>query len=365
MTRTRAAAGLAMVGLLLGAGGCEEFDDPSTIKDLRLLAASLEPAEIIRDPSAPDAPLPTFRLSPLLVDGPRGAAERRPISFALRACANNPLAPSAPGAGGEAAGNYPAGGARSSVGSARCPAESAVSWTLPVTPAPAPLASPDAPSFLVSLTPEQIAAAFVVDRFPGHLPGHTHGGFDLGLPIAFEITAQAGDEVVTGVKRLIVWPGPITPDHHANQNPRIDQLLGYHERDGATLLPVGPPAVLASETPAAVAAGGGIWIQPEGAIAEPYVTAVIDRYSDTVHPDAVPAETLRYSFYATAGKFEPRETTSELAFGTTAAGGRVPIEARYLAPATVSGLQPVRIIVVVRDERGGTSWIERPLVVTP
>ena len=356
------AVGLA--ALALAAAGCETFDDPSTIKDLRLLAARLEPAEIILDPMAPGAPLPAFRLSPLLVDGPRSGAETRPISFSLRACANDPLAPSAPGSGGEAAGNYPAGGARSTVGSARCPADSAVSWTLPVMPAPAPLASPDAPSFMVTLTPAQIAAAFQVDVFPGHL-GHLHGGFDLRLPIAFEITARAGDDIVTGIKRLIVWPGPIAPDHHANQNPQIDQLLGYPERDATTLLPVGTTAVLANDTPAVVTAGHGFWIEPRGAVAEPYLTTVIDRYTDETRPDSVPAETLRYSFFATAGKFEPNETTSELAFGATTTTGRVPIESHYLAPDTVTAPLMVRIIVVVRDDRGGTSWIERPLVVTP
>jgi hypothetical protein len=363
----RAAKPSSVLLLLAGffsADGCTEFDDPSTIKDLRLLAASLEPAEIILDPANPSAPLPPLRLSPLLVDGPRDLADRRPITFTLRACANDPLAPSAPGSGGEAAGNYPAGGARSSVGSARCPADSAVSWTLPVTPAPAPLASPDAPSFELALSIEQIAAAFQVDVFPGHL-GQLHGGFDLGLPISFEITARAGDEIVTGIKRLIVWPGPIAPDHHANQNPHIDHLLGYHERDAATALPIGTPAVLASETPIAVGAGGGLWIEPVGAAAEPYVTTVIDRLTDRTHADAVPAETLRYSFYATAGKFEPRETTSELGFAATTSGGRIPIEARYLAPEGIAAALPVRIFVVVRDERGGTSWIERPLVVTP
>jgi hypothetical protein len=369
MRRRHSARAVVGVGALLGimtiaAAGCEEFDDPSTIKDLRLLAASLEPAEIILDPAAPGASLPALRLSPLLVDGARTGAQSRPITFSLRACANDPLAPSAPGSGGEAAGNYPAGGARSSVGSARCPADSAVSWTLPVMPAPAPMASADAPSFMVALTAEQIAAAFQVDVFPGHL-GHLHGGFDLGLPIAFEITARAGDEIVTGVKRLIVWPGPIAPDHHANQNPQIDQLLGYPERDVTTLLPVGPTSVLANDTPAVVSAGHGFWIEPRGAVAEPYLTTVIDRLTDLTHADAVPAETLRYSFFATAGKFEPNETTSELAFGATTTTARIPIEARYLAPDTAATPLMVRIIVVVRDERGGTSWIERPLVVTP
>lgn len=359
----KAGPGLALV---LGAGlvGCEEFDDPSTIKDLRLLAAQLEPAEIILDPAAPGAPLPGFKLTPLLVDGPRGPGDSRPFSFSLRACANNPQAPSAPGAGGEAAGNYPAGGARSSVGSARCPADGPTSWTLPViAAAPAPGAAATGTAFSVTLTPVQLDAAFAVDVFLGHRM-IKHGGIDLGLPITFEITARAGDEQITGIKRLIVWKAPITPQHQANQNPQISELIGYRDRDPVTLLPSGDAAALAPDGSATVPAGGGLWLEPRGAVAEPYVTAVVDRYTDETHPDAVPAETLRYSFYATAGKFEPRETTSELAFGAKTSTGRVPVEARYLAPATAPP-QPVRIFIVVRDERGGTSWIERTLTITP
>jgi hypothetical protein len=348
--------------LLAAALGCSEFDDPSTIKDLRLLAASVEPAEIILDPAAPETPPPPLRLAPLLVDGPRGAADRRPITVSLRACANDPLAPSAPGAGTEAAGNYPAGGARSSVGSALCPAEGATSWTLPATPAPD--STDAAPAFTVALTAAQVAAAFAVDVFPGHL-GQLHGGFDLGLPIAFEITARAGDETVTGIKRVIIWRAPISPDQRPNLNPQIGALLGYRQRDPATLLPVDDPVTLAADAPLVVAPGGGIWLEPVGAVAEPYVTAVVDRFTDLTRPDPVAAETLSYSFYATAGKFEPGQTSSELGFGVSTPTGRVPVEARFTAPATAPAQQPVRIFVVVRDERGGTSWIERALTISP
>jgi hypothetical protein len=101
-------------------------------------------------------------------------------------------------------------------------------------------------------------------------------------------------------------------------------------------------------------------------VAEPYLTAVVDRFSDEAQPHAVPAETLRYQFFATAGKFVPGETTSELPFGARKYP-RVPVEARYEPPAVEDNAggapREVTIWIVVRDERGGASWIERRLLV--
>lgn len=356
----------ALVALL---GACAEFDDPSTIKDLRLLAVALDPSEVILDPASPGAAL-SVRLRPLAVDGKHPSAPR-PLSFSLRACANNPLAPNAPGSGSTAAGNYPAGGARSSVGSARCPAEGPTSWTLPLVPAPDH--TPAAPSFVVSLTAEQIAAAFAVDVFPGHL-GNLHGGFDLGLPITFDLTASAGDESASGLKRLIVWKSSLAPTQRPNENPAVAEVVAYRERDPHTRQPVGDTIALAPDIPLSVSAEGGLWLEPRGASAEPYFTTVVDRFTDQVRVTPVPKETLRFSFFATAGKFEPRESTSELGFAEQATS-RVPLEARYVAPAVAdwpadptTGDKPatlgVRIFIVVRDERGGASWVERALTIT-
>lgn len=334
----------ARVLLPLLALSCAELDDPSTIKDLRLLAAALEPPEVILDQAAPAAI--DLRLTPLVVD-----RTDRPVTFTLRACGNDPLAPAGAGAGASGT-NYPAGGARSSVGSARCPPDGPLSWTLPVVPA-------NPGGFAVTLPRALIDAAFAADVFPGHL-GVKHGGFDLGLPIAFELSAAAGDEVVVGIKRLIVWQQPIDARHRPNQNPRITTLVGYRERDVTTLLPTTPELPI-EDAPLELHPGEKLWIEPRGAVAEPYLTTIVDRFTDETQPLAVPAETLRFSFYATAGKFELPETTTGGGFGVTP-GPRVALESRYVAPGEVPPA-PVRIFVVVRDERGGASWVERALVV--
>jgi hypothetical protein len=336
-----------MAGLAL-LGGCEELDHPSTVRDLRLLAIAAEPPEVILDSSS--MTIPEIEVTPLIAD-PAGGG--RPLSFSVRACGNDPFAPSAPGAGTEGAGNYPAGGARSTVGSARCPPDGPTSWSL------VPQAAAGA-SVRVAFSPEQLAAAFAADLFPGHL-GQPHGGFDLGLPISLEVTARAGDETATGIKRVIFWAAPVREDQRPNQNPRIGEIRLYFERDPVSLAPLGLVETLPAGEPRRVLGDQPLWLEPTGAQAEPYVTAVIDRYTDQVRAQDVPAETLRYAFYATAGKFDPPQTGSDVPFGGAAAE-RPHVESKYLPPPDP---QEVTIWIVVRDERGGSSWVERRLLVQP
>jgi hypothetical protein len=341
---------------LLLALGCTEFDHPSTVKDLRILAIAAEPSEVILEEGGA---IPPIALSALVVD-PAG----RPLAFTVRACANNPRAPSAPGSGSESSGNYPAGGTRSTVGSARCPPEGPTSWAMPV----AVTAAPDGAAFTLQLTAEQLGAAFRSDVFLG-LMGKPHGGFDLGLPITVQLDAAAGDERVTAIKRVIFWPRKLRDDQRPNQNPVIAQVDSYLDRDTTTLLPVGPRQVL-TDAPATVRVDQRPWIEPSGAQAEPYLTTVVDRFTDEVRLHDVPAETLSFQFFASAGKFEPWQTSSELAFGATPQG-RIPLEAQYQPPpaealvpdGTGRRSREVRIWIVARDERGGASWTERRLLV--
>jgi hypothetical protein len=342
--------------------GCADFDHPSTVKDLRVLALAAEPSEVILDVAAGGA-VPPITLTALVVD-PLGAG--RPLGFAVRACANDPRAPTAPGTGSEASGNYPAGGARSTVGSARCPAESATSWTLP----PAVTPGPDGFTFTIQLSAAQLRAAFETDLFLGPL-GQPHGGFDLGLPITVELAVEAGTERVVAIKRVLFWREQLADQQRPNRNPVIGELRGYTDRDPVTLAPTSPSEPLAPETARTVFTDQKLWIEPAGAEAEPYVTTVVDRFTDQTHPHQVPAETLRYQFFATAGKFEPWETTSELPFGATPAS-RIPTEGQYQPPAADSLVadatgrrtREVTIWIVARDERGGASWTKRRLLVT-
>jgi hypothetical protein len=352
---------MALAALLLLAAACEELDDPSEVKDLRLLAVALDTPELLLDPAQPEADLPEIAVWPLVADP---AGQGRPLSGAIRACANDPAAPTAPGAGTEAAANYPGGGARSTVGSARCPPDGPTSMAL------VPLGPFNGRPLPVRLPRSLVDAALASDRFPGHL-GRWHGGFDLGLPINLEVEVRAGDDVVVGLKRVIIWPAPLGPEHRPNRNPVTTMLRTFRDRDPHTLEPRGPVGAI-DPVLTAVLAGRPLWIEPLGAEAEPYLTTVIDRLTDEAKVVAVPAENLRFSFFATAGKFVPAETTSSLPFGAVATA-RVPTEARYEPPAgadlpldQLSGQRSlwVTIWVVTRDERGGASFLERALLVS-
>jgi hypothetical protein len=345
--------------LLLLAVGCTEFDHPSTVKDLRVLAIAAQPCEVILDESGV---IPPIALTALVVD-PAGGG--RPLQLSVRACANDPQGPNAPGAGNEAAGNYPAGGARGTVSSTRCPAEGPTSWTVPAAVSPVA----EGFAFTLQLTAEQLRAAFEADVFLGP-QGKPHGGFDLGLPIDVELTATAGSERAVAIKRVIFWRQKLRADQRPNANPVIGEVDTYFDRDPTTLLPIGPREPLAPDSPRTVFTDQRLWVEPAGAQAEPYLTTVVDRFTDQAVLHEVPAETLRFQFFATAGKFDPWETFSELPFGATPSS-RVPLEGHYQPPAAntlpldASGghSREVRIWIVAADERGGVSWTERRLLV--
>ena len=83
----RARAGLAGFLDLAGLAGCGTFDDPSTVKDLRVLGVEAEPSEVILDVTDPadvaSVAIPPLTLTPLIID-PAG----RPVSVTVSACAN-------------------------------------------------------------------------------------------------------------------------------------------------------------------------------------------------------------------------------------------------------------------------------------
>jgi len=371
--RLRAAArGLIVTGVA-SLAGCGTFDDPSTVKDLRALAVTAEPSEVILDvASAADiadlatAAIPPLVLTPLVVD-PTG----RPVSVTVSACANDPTAPASPSALSDPTG-YPAGGIRNTVGSALCDA----------APTEVPLATAvdlaTSPSIEVQLDPAWVAAAFAHDVFAG-ADGVVHGGFDLGMPVVFQLTATAGADTVRTIKRAIFWSQPVRADQRANATPVIPGVRAYARRDEATAEPL-PGAAQALEAGAPLdVMPDGLWIEPVAAadpattaLAESYVTATLDRTTGQVGPIDV-KETLTYTFYASAGTFSPFQTSSEPPPGVVPRG-RIHIESKYHPPKDMSSQAaggsalesvPVTIWIVVRDERGGSSWVERHLLVQP
>lgn len=338
--------------------GCGDFDDPSTVKDLRILAVTTDPSEVIlnvADPAdLPGVAIPPITLTPLIVD-PQGQGQR-PVTLTISACANDPNAPSPPNDGTDPTG-YPAGGARATVGSALCdgdPTRIVLADNVDVTAAaPAPF----------TLAPDWLLAAFQRDVFFGP-DGALHGGFDLGMPVVFQLTVHAGGETAIGVKRALFWRQAVRADQTPNAIPRIPGVRAYARRDEATAEPL-PDAIVAVEPGVALDVGvDGLWMEPVDAAApvitaqaESYVTATLDRVTGQVAPIDV-KETLTYTFYASAGTFAPLQTSSEPPPGVIPQS-RLHIESKYEPPKDFSG--DVTVWIVVRDERGGASWITRTL----
>jgi hypothetical protein len=366
--------------LLAGAGACTDFENPTTVIDLRMLAVVAAPSEIILEadisnpamPTVDPANNPPVTLTALVAD-PVGYG--RELSYTIRACPNDPFA-AAPPMGGQGGGVFPSGGARTTVGSALCDDADPNTWWL--TSGIIPAGDGDRVSVQASAplqpTTDQLIAAFRADIFPDQF-GNLHGGFDLGMPFTFDITIDAGTEQIRGIKRVLYWARRINDAQAANQNPTIDTLSAFYDRDEATFEPadevkVIPPVDAMNPTFLVMPGKRSIWIMPSAGNTETFQTTVIDPDTHLAVPFTVERETLRYRFFATAGTFAPANTTSER---NPALGGDAPLrlESEYTLPTAdkiatrPDGTAIVTIWVVVRDDRGGESWQERKLLITP
>lgn len=366
LPRATGHVGLALfIASTCGSLACASFDDPSTIKDLRLLAVRAEPSElIISDLSAPP---PVIKLWPLLADASGIVTD---ASFTVIGCPNNPMGPTPP-IDPMASGGFPAGGARGTLSSSLCPTDPrAADYVWPL--ASSADMSADG-SVSVTLSAEQIAAALAVDRFPDKF-GHSHGGFDLGLPINLEFDITRGDQVVKGVKRVLFWFPTLVPvieGELPNNTPVISSVQRAPSRDENAVLQEPEPFDMV-DVPT-VAPGHPLWIAPALGEQEPFITTVLDTRTSEVTAYPVAQETLRYSYFATLGKFAPGSVSTDPPGGAKWKDGLPHVESRYeapplaelpLDPVTQVHAADVTVWIVVRDDRGGTSWAERHLRVT-
>jgi hypothetical protein len=345
----------------LALAACTDFDDPTTIIDLRVLAVVTEPSEVIldvdmTDPSNPvviPASNPMIEVTPLIVNA---GGEIADATYTIIGCPNNPFAAGPPMGGMGGGGAFPSGGARTTVGSAPCDPFGANTVGLQTTPVSG--------SVMIRPSEDALKAAFLADIFPDQF-GNLHGGFDLGEPYVLTLGVEGGGERLTVIKRVLYWARRIDDLHVPNVRPTIPELQSYAERDPDTFEPVGARIPLdETDPPFAVPAGGKLWIEPPTAPAESYQTTIIDATTHLAVPLTIERETVRYAFYATAGTFQPARTSSELPPGFTGTG-RVHLESEYRAPREVPANPNVRIYVVARDDRGGEGWIARTIQITP
>ncbi|HVX97194.1 MAG TPA: hypothetical protein VHK47_19915 [Polyangia bacterium] len=374
---------MVLAMLACGLAACSSFPDVSTVTDLRVLAVKADPPEVfvkvtgLPDPSMPGmqidptklgidpASIPMIRMTPLIVDPRAGLGA---ITWDIRACPNDPFGPAPPGSvmGGPM---DPGGGANNTVGSTLCDA---------ATPRLAAGLDPTMP-YDVQLTPEQLRDAFRKDVFVDQY-GNPHGGFDLGMPLNFQIDVHEGGALVQTIKRVTFWARP-WPDQAVDQIPTIPSVAAFGDRDPATFDLLLPMGTLSKTTPVSVSltSGKGLWLLPEyHAFTDDPAIATDEHYRPTIINRDPPYqviegdetdERIRYAFYATAGHFDPPRSVNQLVPGTV---GTIHLESHYIPPATLSavpvdaaGQHLVTVWVVVRDDRGGESWLEGRIALEP
>jgi hypothetical protein len=376
MTRTRPIVEPRLVVLLACAGAlsCANFQDVSTVIDLRVLAVQTDPPDVFltitglpADATTPPDPsklgidpasIPTIHLTPLLVD-PQAAAAGRTVTWSLSACPNDPLGAAPPGSvmGGTM---DPGGGANNTVGSTLCD-----DARVRLSPIPGQFAAGDTAD--VQISPADLLTAFKADIYRDQY-GNYHGGFDLGMPLNFQVTASDGVQMVKAVKRVVFW-AQHWPDQMLNQIPTIPSVSVFGHRDEATFELMSPMGTLDPKTPAHAPLDTGLWLLPtfvDGVTGETYRPTVINRAPpfQVIEGDPID-ERIRYAFYATAGHFDPPRSVDQLIPGTQ---GTIHLESHYVPPATLdevpvdaaTGLHLVDVWIVVRDDRGGESWFSGP-----
>jgi hypothetical protein len=344
-------AGILIAGALLGAG-CSSFQDVTTVQDLRVLGIMAEPAEIYvtlddsGNVTSPDSI--TSTITALVVD-PKGMA--RPVSYSVLACPRDVDTVTA------------ASGKNGVICQPNVPGQTPTS--LEVTPADPPDQTTDAgPEHDIavpfSVPPALLSQAFMIDT-----PAAKQG---FQLPVTIQFQLSAGTESIVATKRLI-FSQQITdrPPQAPNQNPTLTMVQAYPP---AAADAAGNPISMDTQLPEGAAPievplGSEMFFLPEGFVAESYSTRVLTRDNPPqVVTKDVPAESLRFAFFATAGTFTPSQTSTVSATIFNASSSPA-LQSKYQAPSTMPDDPNVTIWIVTRDERGGASWTSRQITLVP
>lgn len=342
-----------LVLLAFLAGCTPDFANPTTVVDLRILGMSAEPPEVVVDIGelpegeplpAPEVLAPRLReaaarlperfeeitVRPLVVD-PRGRG--RPVRWRVVACGNEPP-------GGSRGRDRGPGGLRDTVSRGACPPDAPVVAEGEAAPAGDPPDVVPPIEFTFQPTRELLARALALDPL----------GALFGLPITLELTVAAGDEEAVGRKRILFVPR-ITADQRPNRNPVLGAVTLRARREAA------PEPLDPGGEPPAVAPGGELLVTPELEPLESYVAKAYRRATGRIETEHVERETLRYSFFATAGTFSPARVSTEPS--PLRSPPTDPLTVTYRAPRADAPELPerVEVFVIVRDERAGQSFL--------
>lgn len=295
--------------LLLGAAACVDVEDqPSRVFDFRVLGIATEPPELMASaceitPETLDELSSDVTYRTLLVD-PKG--EGRPIQYTLWACADREDRTCANASNRVllAEGSTTAG-----------------ELALSVRPGASTLAE-DIP---------------LLQRVQELDPYRGLGG--LRMPLV--LRAQTGDEVVYAQKLMVFWC-PAVEGMRVNEQPVIP---GLRVDD----------AVWPAEAPLELRGAGPFVVTSEdvAALQETYVVPGLRLEAVTLR------ESWEISWHATLGQFAPQET------GGSSFGGQEGRHRTEWEPPEGAQAQEVTFWAVVRDGRGGSSWLVRRALWSP
>ncbi len=327
---------LALSSLALGCGF--KFERPSEVIDRRILAISAEPPELVSDGSS----LPrTVEVRALVVDPKTGTNE---VAFEWRTCT--------PGISRF----LPGGDSASTQGepdpvTQRCDAED-----------PATLVAKGT-STLEAFSSAPVAFP-IPDAAAPLLGAASQRGFALSAYLHADLFIENGEQPLYGFKRIVLSPA-IPAGRMANRNPRLAALLvdgsvwdadaplelpfqGCEEEDQASI----PDPNDDEKTVKSCAH----LLMPafDAGEAEPYTVQQFDGQLTSLR------ERLRFDWYADLGRFTNQATEQP---DSLSGAERDPLSTKWIEPS-VRPEGPVTVWVVVRDGRGGTSWIKRTVVFT-
>jgi hypothetical protein len=299
----------ALLGLLLCSACVEDQDVPSSVKDLRVLAIQMEPPELFADTCSTDPVVlgatlaRPVRFTALIPDL---AGDGRELEYILSAC-SSPRDDTCETDRVELKRGVTRGG----------------ELTLTLFPGPGAAVLPDG-TFLAQRVIEE-------DTYQGL------GG--VRLPLVLEV--RGGDERIFA-RKLMVYDCTFFPEMKPNVQPRLpDPLL-----EGEPWVE-GVPRELSGPGPFRVEA-------PDfSGLEEAYVVRSFE-----LQPVQL-TESWQLSWHTSLGAISPDETG-----GADPGGGEGRHRVEWQPPRGAQA-QEVRFWVVVRDGRGGSSWITRTVRYTP
>jgi len=328
----RALLGLASVAL----GACASFEDPTIVRDLRVLAMRAEPPEqvVSVDPPQPVPGVPldqlrTTEISALIAD----PGARRPLRWSMTACLLDD--------------NDRCDLARPHIDLGSSVIDDPEEALVPQ--APIALIAPDDP-----LTRTTLAAMFLQALEAN--PVQALGGIEYAVELRVGDVAGLPADDVVAIKRLRVAPR-LPQARTPNANPYIEYMDGAQGLVKVTV-PTGQRCASAvDELLPQVASGGELTLYPVEPTAAREVYEAVTLDGQTV----MLTETIEYQWLSAYGTFSDDYTGG----GRDLLGNQSLLGSDWRAPRGVGAPLRVSVWMIQRDERFGVTWFETCILVRP